>query len=118
MTALVKVPPRRVRALIGLSTTAVEIMTGAVGIILDWLGINASCFMFLYGVVLVPLILNTMTEVRRLHTSRGVSSRHSRNALAYFIPGLKPKEDRSGRADGGSVTPIPQTLLAIAKIIE
>jgi len=36
------------------------------GAILDWLGINSSCFMFLYGIVWVSLILNYMTEVRRL----------------------------------------------------
>jgi NNP family nitrate/nitrite transporter-like MFS transporter len=36
------------------------------GIILDWLGINSSCFMFLYGIVWVSLILNYTTEVRRL----------------------------------------------------
>jgi NNP family nitrate/nitrite transporter-like MFS transporter len=36
------------------------------GVILDWLGVNSSCFMFLYGVVLVSLILNYITEVRRL----------------------------------------------------
>jgi NNP family nitrate/nitrite transporter-like MFS transporter len=36
------------------------------GIILDWLGINCSCFMFLYGIVSVSLILNYTTEVRRL----------------------------------------------------
>ena len=36
------------------------------GIVLDWLGINSSCFMFLYGVVWVSLILNYITEVRRL----------------------------------------------------
>lgn len=36
------------------------------GVILDWLGVNSSCFMFLYGVVLVSLILNYTTEVRRL----------------------------------------------------
>jgi MFS transporter, NNP family, nitrate/nitrite transporter len=55
------------------------------GVILDWLGINSSCFMFLYGVVWVSLILNYTTEVRRLpvmgerfltaHTSTGMSSR-------------------------------------------
>ena len=55
------------------------------GVILDWLGINSSCFMFLYGVVLVSLILNYTTEVRRLpvmgqrfltaHTNMGMSSR-------------------------------------------
>jgi NNP family nitrate/nitrite transporter-like MFS transporter len=36
------------------------------GIVLDWLGINSSCFMLLYGVVWVSLILNYTTEVRRL----------------------------------------------------
>lgn len=36
------------------------------GVILDWLGINSSCFMFLYGVMWVSLILNYTTEVRRL----------------------------------------------------
>jgi NNP family nitrate/nitrite transporter-like MFS transporter len=36
------------------------------GAILDWLGINSSCFMFLYGIVWVSLILNYTTEVRRL----------------------------------------------------
>jgi hypothetical protein len=51
-------------------------------VILDWLGINSSCFMFLYGVVLVSLILSYTTEVRRLpvmgegfptdHTNRGI----------------------------------------------
>ena len=36
------------------------------GVVLDWLGISSSCFMFLYGVVWVSLILNYITEVRRL----------------------------------------------------
>jgi NNP family nitrate/nitrite transporter-like MFS transporter len=36
------------------------------GAVLDWLGINSTCFMFLYGVVWVSLILNYITEVRRL----------------------------------------------------
>jgi NNP family nitrate/nitrite transporter-like MFS transporter len=36
------------------------------GVILDWLEINCSCFMFLYGIVSVSLILNYTTEVRRL----------------------------------------------------
>jgi len=36
------------------------------GAILDWLGINSSCFMLLYGVVWVSLILNYTTEVRHL----------------------------------------------------
>lgn len=36
------------------------------GAILDWLAISSSCFMLLYGVVWVSLILNYVTEVRRL----------------------------------------------------
>ncbi|HUH85113.1 MAG TPA: nitrate/nitrite transporter [Stellaceae bacterium] len=36
------------------------------GAVLDWLGVNSTCFMFLYGVVWVSLILNYVTEVRRL----------------------------------------------------
>jgi NNP family nitrate/nitrite transporter-like MFS transporter len=36
------------------------------GTILEWLAISSSCFMFLYGVVWVSLILNYLTEVRRL----------------------------------------------------
>ncbi len=35
------------------------------GAVLDWFGINSSCFMFLYGVVWVSLILNYITEVKR-----------------------------------------------------
>jgi NNP family nitrate/nitrite transporter-like MFS transporter len=35
------------------------------GIILDRIGINSSCFMLLYGIVWVSLILNYLTEVRR-----------------------------------------------------
>ena len=36
------------------------------GAILDWFGINSSCFMLLYGIVWVSLVLNYTTEVRRL----------------------------------------------------
>ena len=36
------------------------------GTVLDWLSISSSCFMFLYGVVWVSLILNYITEVKRL----------------------------------------------------
>ena len=39
-----------------------EIMPEA---ILGRLGINSSCFMLLYGIVWVSLILNYLTEVRR-----------------------------------------------------
>jgi NNP family nitrate/nitrite transporter-like MFS transporter len=35
------------------------------GVILDWLGVSSSCFMLLYGIVLVSLTLNYITEVRR-----------------------------------------------------
>jgi NNP family nitrate/nitrite transporter-like MFS transporter len=35
------------------------------GVVLDRLGVNSSCFMLLYGIVWVSLILNYLTEVRR-----------------------------------------------------
>jgi MFS transporter, NNP family, nitrate/nitrite transporter len=35
------------------------------GVLLDWLGVNSSCFMLLYGIVWVSLTLNYLTEVRR-----------------------------------------------------
>jgi NNP family nitrate/nitrite transporter-like MFS transporter len=46
----------------GLGGFLLPIMFGA---ILDRLGINSSCFMLLYGIVWVSLILNYLTEVRR-----------------------------------------------------
>lgn len=46
----------------GLGGFLLPIMFGA---ILDHLGINSSCFMLLYGIVAVSLVLNFMTEVRR-----------------------------------------------------
>jgi NNP family nitrate/nitrite transporter-like MFS transporter len=46
----------------GLGGFLLPIMFGA---ILDWLGINSSCFMLLYGIVWVSLILIYLTEVRR-----------------------------------------------------
>ncbi|MGH7071543.1 MAG: MFS transporter [Acetobacteraceae bacterium] len=36
------------------------------GIIRDWIGINSTCFMLLYGIVWVSLILIYITEVREL----------------------------------------------------
>ncbi|MGH7082373.1 MAG: MFS transporter [Acetobacteraceae bacterium] len=36
------------------------------GIIRDWIGINSSCFMLLYGITWVSLILIYLTEVRRM----------------------------------------------------
>jgi NNP family nitrate/nitrite transporter-like MFS transporter len=35
------------------------------GVVLDRLGVNSSCFMLLYGIIWVSLILNYLTEVRR-----------------------------------------------------
>jgi NNP family nitrate/nitrite transporter-like MFS transporter len=46
----------------GLGGFLLPIMFGA---ILDWLGVNSSCFMLLYGIVAVSLMLNYITEVRR-----------------------------------------------------
>jgi MFS transporter, NNP family, nitrate/nitrite transporter len=37
------------------------------GIILDLIGVYSSCFMLLYGIVWVSLILSYLTEVRRTH---------------------------------------------------
>ena len=46
----------------GLGGFLLPIMFGA---LLDMLGINSSCFMLLYGIVSVSLMLNYLTEVRR-----------------------------------------------------
>lgn len=46
----------------GLGGFLLPIMFGA---ILDRLGVNSSCFMLLYGIIWVSLILNYLTEVRR-----------------------------------------------------
>jgi NNP family nitrate/nitrite transporter-like MFS transporter len=47
----------------GLGGFLLPIMFGA---ILDWLRINSSCFMLLYGIVAVSLVLIYVTEVRKL----------------------------------------------------
>jgi NNP family nitrate/nitrite transporter-like MFS transporter len=47
----------------GLGGFLLPIMFGA---ILDWLRVNSSCFMLLYGIVAVSLVLNYVTEVRKL----------------------------------------------------
>lgn len=47
----------------GLGGFLLPIMFGAA---LDFLGFNSSCFMLLYGIISVSLILNYVTEVRRL----------------------------------------------------
>jgi NNP family nitrate/nitrite transporter-like MFS transporter len=41
------------------------------GILLDLIGIYSSCFMLLYGIVWVSLILSYFTEVRRMHVIGG-----------------------------------------------
>ena len=46
----------------GLGGFLLPIMFGA---LLDHLGVNSSCFMLLYGIIWVSLILNYVTEVRR-----------------------------------------------------
>src|SRR5499427_492820 len=65
------------------------------GAILDWLGINSSCFMFLYGIVWVSLILNYTTEVRRLPVMGeraliGATSLPSVAAVAATKTGARP----------------------------
>jgi MFS transporter, NNP family, nitrate/nitrite transporter len=62
------------------------------GAILDWLAINSSCFMFLYGVVWVSLIWNYTTEVRRLpvmgeRVSTGTSSGQLARAGVSMVTG-------------------------------
>jgi len=44
-------------------------------VILDWLGVRSSCFMLLYGIVGVALILLYQSSVRQ------VTLDHDRNAL-------------------------------------
>jgi NNP family nitrate/nitrite transporter-like MFS transporter len=46
----------------GLGGFLLPIMFGA---ILDWIGVSSSCFMLLYGIIWVSLMLNYVTEVRR-----------------------------------------------------
>jgi NNP family nitrate/nitrite transporter-like MFS transporter len=36
------------------------------GVILDWLGVRSSCFMLLYGIVWVSLILLYQAQVRKV----------------------------------------------------
>jgi NNP family nitrate/nitrite transporter-like MFS transporter len=68
------------------------------GLILDWLGINSSCFMFLYGVVWVSLILNYTTEVRRLPVMGGRSGDHTKTEVACGPGRLSGEEDPWRRA--------------------
>jgi len=76
----------------GLGGFVLPILFGA---ILDWLGINSSCFMFLYGIVWVLLILNYTTEVRRLPVMGeqvliGATSIPSVTAVASSKTGARP----------------------------
>ena len=41
------------------------------GILLDVIGVPSSCFMLLYGIVWVSLILSYLTEVRRFRVIGG-----------------------------------------------
>ena len=43
------------------------------GVLLDYLGVNSSCFMLLYGIVWVSLILMYITEVRRVPLASAAS---------------------------------------------
>ena len=56
----------------GLGGFLLPIMFGA---ILDWLGVSSSCFMLLYGIVAVSLILNYLTEVSRAPVMGETSTR-------------------------------------------
>jgi NNP family nitrate/nitrite transporter-like MFS transporter len=55
----------------GLGGFLLPIMFGG---ILDYLGFNSSCFMLLYGIVAVSLMLNYLTEVRRAPVMGEVTS--------------------------------------------
>lgn len=50
------------------------------GVLLDWLGIRSSAFMFLYGIVWTSLILIYFTEVRRIDF-RGRQAQESASAI-------------------------------------
>jgi NNP family nitrate/nitrite transporter-like MFS transporter len=52
------------------------------GAVLDLLGVNSSCFMLLYGIVWVSLILNYLTEVRRLPVMGEATLRVARSTSA------------------------------------
>jgi len=52
------------------------------GAVLDLVGINSSCFMLLYGIVWVSLILNYLTEVRRLPVMGEATLRVARSTSA------------------------------------
>ena len=63
------------------------------GVVLDWLAINSSCFMFLYGVVWVSLILNYTTEVRRLPVmGERVVARTAPSSLVHALAPAKAGE--------------------------
>jgi NNP family nitrate/nitrite transporter-like MFS transporter len=58
------------------------------GVVVDWLGINSSCLMFLYSVVLVSLILNDTTEVARLPVmGERFPTDHTKRGYPHVIPG-------------------------------
>ena len=65
------------------------------GVILDWLGVTSSCFMFLYGVVWVSLILNYTTEVRRLPVMGGRMSVGAVGGRTKLEAALKDREPMS-----------------------
>ena len=52
------------------------------GIMLDLTGVYSSCFMLLYGIVWVSLILSYLTEVRRTRRDRATSARPTSAAAA------------------------------------
>jgi NNP family nitrate/nitrite transporter-like MFS transporter len=59
------------------------------GIILDRLGVNSSCFMLLYGIVSVSLILSYLTEVRRAPVMGNATGMdHSRSAAIESRKGV------------------------------
>jgi NNP family nitrate/nitrite transporter-like MFS transporter len=51
------------------------------GVILDRLGVDSTCFMLLYGIVWVSLILNYLTEVRRAPVMGAATQQSSATSL-------------------------------------
>lgn len=60
------------------------------GAIRDWIGINSSCFMLLYGIVWVSLILIYITEVRQLPVMGDLPAATERGRVMGGVQKRKP----------------------------
>ena len=61
------------------------------GVILDLTGVYSSCFMLLYGIVWVSLILAYITEVRRTRIMGSEASAPARHDVARELGQPRPK---------------------------